>query len=445
MPKSPFVNVIVAERNIGGFIQSVSLDQCIDKEDELRLRIKEDFILQVADDPDIIPEAELELQFGFIGGLSSPRMRFILVDAEVLYADKITMTLKAQDAGYSMKRVERTKVWRGKKSSEIAEEIAAEYGLDVVIDPSVGNYLDGEIPQTSQNDLEFLRDLAAKEGDFVRCFISNGTLFYVREDFEIKSPSLTYSYGSDDRVISFKPSWNTSKAEGKGREIKSIKVQDGTKKVIDKVIDEKVETLSNAKWLFKSEDARKPPAERSEAQRIVEGNPAPSTADGRSETGATNTEAEYEGNPKQESMTHINQPQPDEQANENELNSIRNEENKKIFSATLKVSMNPRLELDDLVTMKGALARRHQGNWHIKKLTHSIGTGGATTVIGLDRDSQPNINGDGSTPSKGNAQEGDAEKTTAKPIVAYRGNSEKRDGLERLELTQEENDRLFPN
>lgn len=400
MLKAPVINIEVGGVDISGFIQKVKLKEDIEKDNELTLEVKEDYVLLFADSIEIVPDAEVKIQFGYLGGIFSDVYVMVVYDVETTYDTKIALKIKAMDKGADMKRNTRNRVWKQKKPSDIAKEIAADYNMEAEVDESANDYLGGFVPQAGMSDLEMLRELALKEEGYVRCYVTKDKLYFKKEEFDTKPSAQTYNYGSDQRIISFQPKWSRTNANENANTLKPIEVKPETKEVVSKVTDEKTKTMGDAYEVYDFD------AKYVNDRIVPAGNPAPTTKTGKDENaGSSQTKANWDNKSekaeKQRASKMVNITEPDGTANDNTLASIKNEENKKQHTATLKVVGNPRLSIDDVVTMAGSLAKRHQGNWHICSIFHDIDTsGGYVSTISLSRDAQKKINGDKSIASE---------------------------------------------
>ena len=111
------------------------------------------------------------------------------------------MTVKARDLGTVMKKSTSIKIWDGQTLSQIAKEIASSYGLEYAGDETTIVY--NNYPQSQKDDLSFLRELALREqnGNY-EIYVTDKKLVLERRGLD-KVSELTFTYGRDDRVISF--------------------------------------------------------------------------------------------------------------------------------------------------------------------------------------------------------------------------------------------------
>lgn len=376
---SPIFYITLEDESIEGFVESVTIKDSIDKEGEVTLNIKEDYILKFADNANVVPDNIIQIKYGYLGNIFSRLLRYVISDIELKYSSEISMTLKGMDIGMDMKRNARNKIWKG-TTYEIVNEIADQYNLKKDIDNTGFTYLNGNVPQGNLSDLDFVRSLAKKEPKYVRCWIVGDTLYYKKEKYSEKSSVIVYNVGNGSNVKIFKPIWSKVAPSAQAGSVKSI-------------TDNENNTTSNQKTKTVSEGIE-----------IYDVN------------------GKYKGlkdatDNNNSSSIITNKPNPDTEATKNELNSIKNEEVKKALTATLVIEGNPLLEIDDIITIRGTVAQRHKGNWIIKGITHNISLQGFITTLELNRDSQKRLPNDRLEQSeKSNTSVGANEKNNTKKI-----------------------------
>ena len=200
--------------------------------------------LQFVDDPLFQEGNEIVARFGYVGNLS-PRKKAVIKDIEYDFPEEgdPTITLRAYDKGFKMAGKENQKVWTkpppGILYSEIAEEIAAKYGLTPKVTPTKVRHL--RVVQSNVSDAEFLKQLAEKarpkDGDGVA-----GYVFYVQDD-ELhfhppalgQQPAAVLEYFTDTQGVlrNFKPTTQSQAAKGAGTETKAIGVDPRKKETVE--------------------------------------------------------------------------------------------------------------------------------------------------------------------------------------------------------------------
>ncbi len=200
--------------------------------------------LQFVDDPLFQEGNEIVARFGYAGDLS-PRKKAVIKDIEYDFPEEEdpSITLRAYDKGFKMAGKENQKVWRkpppGILYSEIAEAIAARYGLSTKVTPTKGRHL--RVVQSNVSDAEFLKHLAEtarpKDGDGV-----TGYVFYVQDD-ELhfhppgldQEPAACLEYFTDTKGVlrSFTPVTQSQGAKGAGTETKAIGVDPRKKETVE--------------------------------------------------------------------------------------------------------------------------------------------------------------------------------------------------------------------
>jgi len=200
--------------------------------------------LQFVDDPLFQEGNEIVARFGYVGDLS-PRKEAVIKDIDYDFPEDgdPSITLRAYDKGFRMAGKENQRVWTkpppGILYSEIAEEIAARYGLTPKVTPTKVRHL--RVVQSNMSDAEFLKQLAGKarprDGDGV-----TGYVFYVQDD-ELhfhpqaldQTPAIVLEYFTDARGVlrSFRPTSWSQGAKGAGTETKAIGVDPRKKETVE--------------------------------------------------------------------------------------------------------------------------------------------------------------------------------------------------------------------
>lgn len=382
--KSPFYNILLGTEDISDFISDFSYDDCLEKDSLLTIRIHPKNALEFLNRKDVTVNADLKFKFGFLQGQMSQPQLAKIQDIDAKYDQNgIQVTLKALDAGHYLKKNSNNKVFKNKTSSEIASEIANDRGISSDIDSTTEKW--ENMPQGNLSDLHFLKKLCNLEDDYV-CYIRSGTLYFKKRGLDSES-KITYTYGEDDRVISFAPKQRTTGREGSNSTVKLTQTNPYTGE-------------SNLN-ILKTEEQEKPKVLNNKSYNYdANGNPLNTTVKkdpGRSKTMVKQTQ------------------------NKNEAKNISNNMNKKenlnSNEATLIIEGNPLLEPKEIITMKG-VAKRHSGNWQIVEVKHRISGSGFTTSLELKTNGTNDAGNIGKTPKKGSTNKsiGPDKKSNTKKI-----------------------------
>lgn len=247
--KQPFVKIHLKsnKRDISDRIEKFRYEDTAKEDNMVELKIKSDYAFQMADDNDIVTGAIIQFQWGYVGEVSSDVHEARITDVEVTYADRVQMIVRALDMGVAMKKATSLKIWRQKKASQIAQEIAVRYDLEALIDET--DQVWDDIPQGNKSDFEFLKELSQKEadGDFV-FYISGNKLHFVKRGVD-KDAKWQFKYG-EEGVISFAPKWRETTANSAGTSTKAVSVNPKTKKTTVTKSDDKGAVLGEnlVKW-----------------------------------------------------------------------------------------------------------------------------------------------------------------------------------------------------
>lgn len=431
--RSPFVKVYIksSNRDITEFVESFDYENCIEKDNLINLKIKSNYAFEFADDDDIIAGKEITCQFGFLGQVISPVHLAKITDIEVNYGERITMAIKCLDRGQDMKKGTSTKIWKGKKASEIAKDIADKYALDYVGTDTDRVY--PSLPQGNKTDFEFLQDLAGKEknGNFI-FYIADNELHFDKVDYK-KDAKLTYTYGTD--IISFSPKFKESNQKGGGKSAKVKGFDPMNKKPLNSettpttAIDSQklaeFDVNGGAKFDINSLKQGSGGAANGvsldklssgglSSQSLGEGSfnfkglgQATSNASEKTTGKGGYGNINYlEGT--QEWTMPLQDPQ--------ELSDVSNKIQKtggmpsggagrgggaKILTATLKIEGNPLIKAGDIITIAG-VAKKHLGNWFVEKIKHGISNGAYISDLEMRKNgtSKPVTKGAAKTDSK---------------------------------------------
>lgn len=369
MYTKPYISVKIKDTELSDYIDDFDFDDTIEKDNLLVLRVlpsngNPNKALQFLKDNNIVKNADLKFQFGFLGGTMSPVHSAKISDIDTKYGQQgISVTLKCMDAGNYLKKTSDNKIFKSKTSSEIANEIADEIGLGKEIDST--DYIWDYMPMANQSYVLFLKKLASKEDDFV-FYIRGGTLYFKKRD--LSQPSkITYTYGDGEQVISFSPSENTSS---------------------------KVKGIPQAKMPHTD-----PKTGKSSIPQVNQGNANNNVAMGKKmvnfDVNGNKLNTIIQKPEKATKQVTYTKPTRNVTESNNELNAKHKTSSLNSNEATLVVELNPQLDPKGLLTMKGVV-ERHMGNWFIRGIKHKISqSGAATSTIKLSKNATHEKSGDG--------------------------------------------------
>lgn len=377
MRQAPFYKIYIgkdANEDISELVESFTYEDAIEEDSLLKITIKSDYSLSLADDPRIRAGAILVFNFGFIQGQVSELHKARVTDIKHKYRDRVTMEIIALDIGTTVRKVQEQVIWKRKTSVEIAQALADKWGLDLNSDPTTKVW--DVLPQGNKSDMDLLRYLAQREdgGNYI-AYIRNNILNFVKRSTD-KESVRTYTYGDGDGVVMyFEPTIKESSQQGSANKavVATFNPFKGEYKpqVVDNATESKTGTLGSAKPEYVS-------------------NPMPakgvSVKGGKEYTGQTmdlnGAKVKVYRTPKPQTVA------VDPTTNIMEAANLGNAKKKaatiKTLVAKLGIVGNPLLVPNNIITMKG-VAKIHSGNWWVHKVTHTIQGQGFVTVVDLGR------------------------------------------------------------
>lgn len=397
MISSPFAKVYIKEsnRDITDLIESFKYDNTMDKDNCMTIIIKKEYVVESADDDDIVSGTLLSCQFGFLGEAISPVHVVKITDVKVSYGERVTMSVKCLDKGQDMKKGTPSKMYKGKKASDIAIDIAKKYDLTPIVTETSKSYT--TLPQGTLTDFEFLQDLANKEKDGSYIFyISDEELHFEKIDYA-KNARVTYTYGVD--IVKFTPEYAESKQKGAGKSATVASFDPLEKKAATSTVTPE-NALDNTKlgeWdvngnkkvdlnsiKLQAADKSKQRSSITKSGLTPQSVPA-GKYDFKGITKATNAfnDKNYitPKNVQKDNFygyqsTLFVLPTGDKTEAVNIANKVQKTAGSgtgkpKILTATLAIKGNPLLKPGDIITIAG-VAKRHQGNWYINKISHDV-------------------------------------------------------------------------
>ena len=349
--------------------------------------------LQFVDDPLFQEGNEITARFGYAGGDLSPKKKVVIKDIEYDFPEEgdPTITLRAYDKGHKLAGRENQKVWTkpppGILYSEIAEEIAAKYGLTPKVTETKAPHL--RVAQSNVSDAEFLKKLAetarAKDGEGV-----TGYVFYVQDD-ELhfhprgldQEPALVLEYFTDTKGVlrSFKPATQSQGAKGAGTETKAVGVDPRKKEPVEHKASKDTtsqRTTLGRKTVLVDGNTGEEKFEEQESGHIA---PTASRTEGFHEEPAQEpAQDEAEGKFKEASMRQV--------------------------EATALTIGIPVLKAKQNIEVKG-VGRKFSGVYYVQGVRHEIGESGYSCELKLKRNALGKGAGDKSEDAQG--QENDKE------------------------------------
>lgn len=404
--KAPFYSVFLdndEKRDITYLIESFKYEECTEEDDLLSIRIASKYAEEFDKDSEIKEGTKLLFKFGYIGGLVSKLKRARITDISYKYAERVSIEVKALDLGNVMKKVTSSKVWVG-TTKQIAQEIAGNYGLDLVIDYEGRTW---NIPQGNDSDFEFLQKLVLREqdGNYIM-FVSGNDLKIVKKGLN-KASAISLTYGeASSGIISFTSNYSeaTAKTEGIGNTVKGFDPLN--KKPIEKSTSpdkqdnachtgEKVNIYNSSSTTIGTKTANEESVLGSVSQKLKD------TVLGRNIVSTSSNS---------EDVSNLS-------------NSLNKKGAAKMLTGSLVLEGNPVLEADAVITMLKVF-KRDLGNWYSKKVAHEISGSGYRSTVQMDKNASKKGKVASRNPntSKGKSVE-ECKDTVTVPV--YDANSEK--------------------
>lgn len=216
----PFVRVTLEGEDITTWVESVSVVEDDRQADSVSITIGDLRMLY----SDALFEgsiAEIDLGYGSDGD-HALMLRATVTKVELDYPNNGTprLTLKGEDKSIEMGLVEKKRLWRNQKVSDIVRAIAEPYGFAEVIveldpDPMIERR---PLNQDGKTDLAFLQELARKY--YSKCFVElneeeREVLYFIPERAVLSARRadrllLAYRLGKDSNLVSFSPHFDSS-------------------------------------------------------------------------------------------------------------------------------------------------------------------------------------------------------------------------------------------
>ena len=359
-----------------------------EKDDEVIFTVEQPYISNLSNN--VLRRGQtIRFQIGYKGGEKSPVYRARITDISRKYARTVTMTVKARDLGTVMKKSTSVRVWDGQTLSQIAKEIATRYNLEFTGDETTQIY--NNYPQSQKDDLSFLRELALREQDGnYEIYVTDRKLVLERRGMD-KQSELTFEYGRDQRVISFGVSTKESTQSAASSTSSAITGYDPVKgevlgsnttnetQVNNINLGENEYTFSASGELIESSDEN---LSFGESDGIV-GDIASASLDRVEEIWENPAEGRF--------GSTIVTPYESPQEIKNVSNTRKKSSSLKTTVGKLKVTGQPNMKLNSVVTMAG-LEKVDIGNYLITTIVDSVTGTGYTTEISMNKNASKRRN-----------------------------------------------------
>ncbi|RUP38226.1 MAG: hypothetical protein EKK63_12665 [Acinetobacter sp.] len=353
MAESPFYKVTIQEsgEDITDMISKLSFEDCLDEDDMVSITV-DNADTDFTDRNDIQANNHLIFMYGFIGGSTTGQKIAVIKDSEPDFADTISVTIKARDLGFKLKKDTSNHHWENKTSSEIVKDIAKIFDMQCVVDETTTKHVSKA--QGNRSFFQFCKKLAKDEGadekgGSYEFYVRGGTIYFTKRDFS-KPSKRTFTYGDGTSVISFQPSFEQE------NEATSMSV---TASGVDK----------------DSGEAFTVKAEKPETKEVSLGKaPVNFDVDGfKKNTNVVPT--------KTTSGNVVNSP-----GNKDAAKKVASGANRTAsavqLKATLKTELEPTIEAGEIITVNG-VGKRYSGNWQIRKKTDDVTESPATSTFEL--------------------------------------------------------------
>lgn len=255
--RSPFFEVKMEGQDITSWISSITVAEDEKQADSCSITIADPRMIYA---DALFEGTTVEVDMGYAGaGQHALMLRAIITKVEMTYPDSgvPALTLKGEDKSILMGLVEKKKVWKNKKVSDVVKEIANEYGFDaahVTAEPDPDTKITKPINQDGKTDLAFLQELAQKyhARSFVELDENGEEILYFIPERRVVSLSrpdkliLRYRMGPESNLMSFSPAFDSSfidrkkalaDVDKKGKPIKSEDKPQPTAEVVWELSD----------------------------------------------------------------------------------------------------------------------------------------------------------------------------------------------------------------
>ena len=403
--KSPFVKIYNKKTgtDLSQFIESFNYEDSDEKDAYAEFRInglaKNERNEYLMNDLELSKDTDLLLQFGFIGGFTSPMHEITIHENHLDYNQgRCILILRCLDKGNFIKRIRTNMQWKNVTASQIATEIAQKYGMATNrISPTERIYK--SFCQSGLSDFQILQKLAHESGA-LNCYVSNNTLVFEKINFSMKSKRLLTV--GDDNVIRFSTTVSNSNSVGtahKGVTASGIDTNSGEKFSYNYIFD-----AINNSLLGKFSTNEKPTKDKRISNGVVDDflnlinidNSKHFNPDANSKN-VLNINSETTAKIMDIIGTvKIGATSPQDAKNKAEAMVAKAKKN--AVTGTVELELDSSFNIGDIITVDGLIADRDKGNWYVKEIRHSIKPNAfASTELQLSR----NATNAGTLPAKG--------------------------------------------
>lgn len=347
MSKSPYYDIELkaSQTRLTELISSFTYEDCIEEDDLVKFTLHDldrDFI----DSPEFIEGADILYQFGYLSYKITDKATATIKTLKYRYGQTIDIDVVALDAGNNMKQSTSCKIWKDMKASDMVAKIVKRYGLDLVSQPTKKVYKN--LPQGNRTDFEFIRYLCTiEDGGTYIFYVKDQKAYFIKRDLTV-DPSILVEYGDPtgtSKIISFDVNQeDTGKTKAKTK---------ATTTGIDPLTKQKIKEDGEAgealgDYSINSEgDLSELDASTTTGKNIP--HPAKSIEDAKNVASKAKKDAELQG-----------------------------------LTATLVCEGDTLIRAGDVIGITG-VAKKHEGNWYVAKVAHSITTGGYISTIYLQK------------------------------------------------------------
>lgn len=355
MVKSPFYRVSIdhSGRDITDMIDSFTFEDCTEEDDILKIQLKGKNP-SIIDDPDFSEDIVLKFIFGYLDGNQSGIHTAKISDIGYRYGTTIDMNITASDLGRDMKLTESNKIWKNVSTSDIINQIATKYKMQVNIEGTTRKYT--SIPQGNMSDFDFIKYLASIEPNNYIYFVKGKTINFVRRKIAQASSGI-YTLGDPEGgVLGFSVTVKKDKKNSGSGETKTTGINPDTLENVEGKSN--TTTDKTGRYVY---DQNSNLITDTNTGKTLSGVVAQSNADAKAITDKAKADAELEG-----------------------------------ITASVELEGNCLFLANTTITMSG-VAKKHSGNWYVPKVTHKIDRSGYKSIGDLKKNatSQDVSNPDG--------------------------------------------------
>lgn len=370
--KSPFYTIYNHDngRDFTRYVNSFRYEDCVKIDNMLFLDMDITGSMELIDDPDLQEGATLVFQFGYIGGKVSPQLKARITNCLPTYGVNVKLNIEAMDMGIVLKKSgKRVNVWEEMTTTEIIRDIATRHGL--AMDLLNTTYRWPMQAQGNRNDFDFIRYLVEREEGDMHFYVRDKTVHLKKIDYG-KSSYKTFRYNSNKGdLLSFNP-----KSEELYKETGSIETE---------VIS--IDPITNEPIVAKANDSNTSSKKLGTYSHHFNqnGEPIATAASGGADSKKTGD--------------RVVMPAPSQKVAENAAIQAKRRSEKSNMTADAEIEGDPTCFSDQIITIAG-VAKKHEGNWYIERVNHSISTNYYGCSLELTKDAGNIATGAASKASK---------------------------------------------